>query len=144
MSRTRPRVGFFHITTRAVAQTPAFFDDIDRVSFLRLLGDCVARFDWTLYAYCLMTTHYHLLVDASRESVSAGMQRLNGLHARRVNRRLGRSGHLFAARYSPWVVDTEEHALATCRYVLMNPVRAGLCERADEWPWSGSRYGKTP
>jgi putative transposase len=142
MSRSRPPIGFFHVTTRAVAKTPAFFDDVDRVSFLRLLADCVTRFDWTLYAYCLMTTHYHLFVHARRDDLSRGMQRLNGLHARSVNKRLARAGHLFGARYSPWVVDSEEHARATCRYVLMNPVRAGLCDRAEDWRWSGSRYGK--
>jgi putative transposase len=69
--------GFFHVTTVAVDRTPAFFDDVDRVGFLRLLAECVHAYEWTLYAYCLMTTHYHLVVDAQQERLSAGMQRLN-------------------------------------------------------------------
>jgi REP element-mobilizing transposase RayT len=143
MLRTQLPDGLFHVTTRAVERTPAFFHDLDRVSFLRLLGDCVRRFQWELYAYCLMTTHYHLIVRSGQPALSDGMQRLNGLYARRVNLRIGRRGHLFGARFASRIVDTDEHALAACRYVLLNPVRAGLCAETEDWPWSGSRYGKT-
>jgi putative transposase len=136
--------GLFHVTTRAVERTPAFFHDIDRVSFLRLLGECVERFEWELYAYCLMTNHYHLILRSTQVALSDGMQRLNGLHARRVNLRVRRRGHLFGARYASWIVDTEDHARAACRYVLFNPVRAGLCAQTEDWPWSGSRYGQSP
>ena len=135
--------GTFHVSTVAVDKTPAFLDDVERVTFLRLLGECVRRFEWTLYAYCLMTTHYHLVLEATQEQLSAGMQRLNGVYAKRANRRRGRRGHLFRARFGSWNIDTDEHAEAACRYVLLNPVRAGLCDGAEDWPWSGSRYGKT-
>jgi REP element-mobilizing transposase RayT len=140
--RSRLGDGLFHVVTRAVANTPAFFDDVDRVGFLRLLAECVRSFDWQLYAYCLMTTHYHLILDTTQSALSAGMQRLNGVHAQRVNRRVGRTGHLFGGRYVSWTVASDEHARAACRYVLLNPVRARLCERPEDWPWSGSRYGK--
>jgi REP element-mobilizing transposase RayT len=127
--RTQLPDGLFHIATRAVERTPAFFDDVDRIGFLRLLGECVRRFDWDMYAYCLMTTHYHLVLRAAQDALSEGMQRLNGLHARRVNLRIGRRGHLFGARFSSWTIESDEYAAAACRYVLLNPVRAGLCER---------------
>ena len=140
--RTRLPDGLFHVTTRAVERTPAFFHDIDRVGFLRLLGECVERFDWDMYAYYLMTTHYHLVLRAAQPALSEGMQRLNGLHARRVNLRVERRGHLFGARFASWIVDTEEYALAACRYVVLNPVRAGLCDRPEDWRWSASRYGR--
>jgi putative transposase len=142
--RTQLPDGFFHVNTVAVAGTPAFFSDVDRIDFLRLLAGCVRTYEWTFYAYCLMTTHYHLVVDARQEQLSAGMQRLNGLHARRVNGRLGRPGHLFRARFSARVLESEEHLHAACRYVLLNPVNAGLCARAEDWPWSSSRWGKSP
>lgn len=141
--RTQLPDGLFHVAARAVERTPAFFDDVDRIGFLRLLGECVRRFEWDMYAYCLMTTHYHLVLRAAREALSEGMRRLNGLHARRVNLRFDRRGHLFGARYSSWLVESEEYADAVCRYVLLNPVRAGLCERPEDWRWSGSRYGKS-
>jgi REP element-mobilizing transposase RayT len=112
-------------------------------AFLRLLGECVRRFDWDIYAYCLMTTHYHLVLRAAQQALSEGMRRLNGLHARRVNLGVNRRGHLFGARYSSWLIESEEYASAPCRYVLLNPVRAGLCERPEDWRWSGSRYGKS-
>jgi putative transposase len=136
--------GLFHVTTVAVDQTPAFFDDVDRVAFLRLFAKCIHAYNWTPYAYCLMTNHYHLVLAARQDDLSAGMQRLNGVHAQRANRRRRRRGHLFGERFSSWIVETEEHARAACRYVLLNPVRAGLCERAEDWRWSGSRYGKSP
>jgi putative transposase len=142
--RTRLPDGFFHVNTVAVAGTPVFFSDVDRIGFLRLFAECIHAYDWTSFAYCLMTTHYHLVLEAPQHQLSAGMQRLNGVHAQRVNRRLGRPGHLFRARFSSRVLESEEHLRAACRYVLLNPVRAGLCARADEWPWSGSKWGKTP
>ena len=84
-----------------------------------------------------MTTHYHLLADASRESLSRGMHQLNGLHAMRFNSRHKRRGHLFEGRFQAYVVESEEHFAAAVQYIVNNPVRAGLCETADEWRWSG-------
>ena len=86
-----------------------------------------------------MTNHYHLIVGTALWRLSDGMQRLNGIYAQAFNRRHNRSGHLFGERYGSWVVRDEQHLLAACHYVLHNPVRAGLCERADEWPWTGLR-----
>lgn len=141
--------GTFHVWCVAVDGTPAFFDDVDRVAFLRLFGECVSGFEWEPYAWCLMTTHYHLVVAAKQERLSAGMQRLNGVHAQRVNRRRRRAGHarvghVFRDRFSSRVVEGDERLRAVCRYVLLNPVRAGLVERPEDWPWSGSRWSRTP
>jgi putative transposase len=134
--------GLFHAWTVAVDGTPAFADDLDRISFLRLLAECVHGYEWEMYAWCLMTTHYHLVVAAPQTRLSAGMQRLNGVHAQRANRRRQRKGHLFGARFATRVVDGERHANDVCRHVLLNPVRAGLVERPEDWLWSWCRHGK--
>ncbi len=131
--------GFFHVTARGVDGVPIFRDDDDRWSFLHLLRDSVARYRWTCHAFCLMTNHYHLVLEATQPELSRGMQRLNGLHAQRFNRRHSRTGHLFGARFASWVIDRELHFRRTCEYVLQNPVRAGLCAHAADWPWSGLR-----
>ena len=131
--------GIFHVTARGVDGAPIFRDDDDRRSFLRLLRETVTRYRWACHAFCLMTNHYHLVLEARQPDLSLGIQRLNGTHAQRFNRRHGRTGHLFGARYASWVVDSEAHFRATCRYVLLNPVRAGLCDRARDWPWSSAR-----
>jgi putative transposase len=128
--------GVFHVTARGVAGTAVFRDDEDRRLFLGLLGRTVDRHDWTCYAFCLMGTHYHLVVRATRKDVSAGIQWLNGTYAQSFNRRHERWGHLFGARFGSWVVERDERFAATCRYVLENPVRAGLCARPEDWPWS--------
>ena len=84
-----------------------------------------------------MGNHYHLVVETSQVGLATGMRRLNGLYARRFNERHARSGHLFGARYEARVVEGDESLERTCAYVVNNPVRAGLCRDAAEWPWGG-------
>jgi REP element-mobilizing transposase RayT len=134
--------GLFHVWTVAVDGAPAFEDDLDRISFVRLLGESVHGYEWEMYAWCLLTTHYHLVIAGKQERISAGMQRLNGLHAQRANRRRERKGHLFGSRFASRIVEGENNAQAVCRYVLLNPVRAGMVERPEDWLWSWCRYGK--
>ena len=140
--RTTLPDGFFHVTARGVEQRAIYLDAEDCRSFLALFGETARRHAWNLYAFCLMTNHYHAVLEAAREDLSEGAQHLNGIYARHFNRRYGRWGHLFGARFASWVIDTESHLYATARYVLANPVRAGLVERPQEWPWSDSRWGK--
>jgi REP element-mobilizing transposase RayT len=90
-------------------------------------------------AWCLMSTHYHLVVEAKREQMSLAAHRLNSLYAMYFNRRHDRRGHLFENRFSSWVVQDEEHLWETVEYVLENPVIAGLCAEAGDWLWSWPR-----
>lgn len=137
-----PKAGTYHLTTRGVAGTTIAVDDVDGVRYLTLLAAIVDEFRWHVEAFCLMHTHHHVVVRTGRGRLSAGMHRLNGLYAQRFNERHARHGHLFGDRFSAWLIESEAHLHAACRYVLLNPVRAGLCARADEWPWSGSRHGR--
>src|SRR5262249_15657710 len=77
--------GPFHVTTRGVARMTIYRDDADRRLFLRLLAGTVARFDWTCHAFCLMTNHYHLVLEPTRANVSAGFRTLNGIYAQTFN-----------------------------------------------------------
>jgi putative transposase len=129
--------GWFHVTCRGVDGTPIFLADVDQLSFLSLLLTTVGSELWTLEALCLMGNPYHLILRARRADLSAGMRRLNGVYAQRFNRRYGRRGHLFGDRFASWVIGSEEHLTAAVGYVLLNPVRAGLCARAEDWRWSG-------
>lgn len=88
-----------------------------------------------------MTTHYHLVVEATCRELSRGVQRLNGRYAVTFNRRHDRWGHLFAERFTARVIDSDEYLFDVCTYVTLNPVKAGLCSRPEEWPWSYNRYG---
>jgi putative transposase len=101
-----------------------------------LLGRVLERYGWLLYAYCLMNNHYHLVIETPRPNLSLGMRQLNGLYARRFNLRHRRVGHLFQARFRSILVESESYLLAVCRYVVLNPVRASLCDDPADWPWS--------
>jgi putative transposase len=133
--------GVFHVTTRGVAREAIFRDDEDRSLFLHLLAATSDRNSWRCHVHCLMGTHYHLIVEASVRSLSRGLHRLNGVYAQLFNRRHGRTGHLFGDRFHAWVVVDDDHLRAASHYVLQNPVRAGLCAKAADWPWSAKhRY----
>ena len=135
--------GFFHVTARAVGGDDLFCDDVDRREFVDQLIRCTRGFLWVCHAYCLMTTHYHLVLETSRESLSLGMHRLNGIYAQRFNARHHRKGHVFEERFQAYVIHSEQHLAAALEYVVNNPVRAGLCDRAAEWPWSGALFEGT-
>src|SRR5262245_10682402 len=128
--------GVFHVTSHGVGTASIFIADVDRVDFLHLVSIVADRFSWKVHAYCLMGTHYHLVVETSAAKLSEGMQRLNGRYAQLFNHRHRRRGHVFEGRFSSWVVRDEEHYQATCEYVHQNPVRAGICRTAAAWPWS--------
>jgi len=135
-----PSFGVFQITTRGVERRPVFLDRDDRLSFLGQLWQAVDRFEWKVYVICLMTNHYHVVAEGRRELISRGMHRLNGAYAESFNAKYGRSGHLWGDRFALWQIRDDAHLRATCRYVLLNPVRARLCERATDWEWSWSRF----
>ena len=126
----------YHVTARGNAGQPIYLDDADRQRFVNLLSREVAQQGWRCYAYCLMENHYHLLFETPEANLVAGMRRLNGAYAQAFNRRHGRVGHLLQGRYKAILVDRESHLLELCRYVVLNPVRAGLVGRPADWRWS--------
>jgi putative transposase len=132
--------GIYHVTARGVDGTAIARDDDDRRTFFARLADVIHRFDWQWYAVCLMDTHYHLVIETTRVALSAGLKYLNGPYAQGFNERHGRKGHLFGDRFWASVIESEEHFSAACWYVVWNPVLAGLCETAEEWPWTRSRF----
>jgi REP element-mobilizing transposase RayT len=131
-----PAQGIYHVTARGTGSQPIFVTDLDRLDFLNLLDRASRTADWECHAWCLMTTHYHLVLETSLARLSHAMHGLNTAHAQRFNRRHERRGHLFASRFSAWIVRDESHLVATCVYVLANPVRAGLCKTLGDWPWA--------
>jgi len=116
-----------------------FFNDGDRSRFLEILTDAVDRHGWLCHAYCLMTNHYHLLVETPQAGLSRGMQLLNGVYTQHVNRTHNRVGHLFQGRYKAILVEKDSYLLELARYVVLNPVRAKMVRRIDGWKWSSYR-----
>lgn len=131
--------GIYHVIARGNAGGPIYQDDLDREHFLADFAHTVDRHSWLCHSYCLMTTHYHLVVQTPLANLPAGMRQLNGSHATFYNRRNDRRGHVFEARYRSILVEGAQYLLAVCRYVVLNPVRAGICDHPEEWPWSSYR-----
>jgi putative transposase len=129
----------YHVTTRGDRREPIFVDDADRDRLLSIFGQAMHRFDAEAFAYCLMGNHYHVVVRTRRANLSALMRHVNGVYTQRFNRRHDISGHLFQGRFHSVLVDCEAYLLAVCRYVELNPVRAGFVQSPGEWRWSSYR-----
>jgi REP element-mobilizing transposase RayT len=126
----------YHVTSRGDARRPIFRDDNDRLLFLDVLHFIVSRFQWLCHAYCLMSNHYHLLIETPEGNLSRAMRQLNGVYTQRFNRRHRKPGHVFQGRYKAIVVEKESYLLELCRYVVLNPVRAKAVEAPEAWIWS--------
>jgi putative transposase len=126
----------YHVTSRGNARNEIYLDDEDRVNWLELFNDVCSRFNWVCHAYCLMSNHYHVVVETIEGNLSKGMRQLNGVYTQTFNRRHNRVGHVFQGRYKAILVEKDSHLLELARYVVLNPVRAQLVKEAAEWPWS--------
>ncbi len=111
----------------------------DRHLFLDVMSKAVQDCHWAIHAYCLMDNHYHLVVETPDGNLSKGMRQLNGVYTQRFNRQHQRVGHVFQGRYKAIIVQKEAYLLELARYVVLNPVRAGMVGTPDQWPWSSYR-----
>jgi len=126
----------YHITSRGNAREQVFLDEVDRKIFLSIIVDTVKRYNFIFHAYCLMENHYHLLVETPDPNLSLGMRQLNGVYTQAFNRRHQRVGHIFQGRYKSILVEKGPHLLELCRYIVLNPVKAGMVKRPEQWLWS--------
>ncbi len=126
----------YHVMARGHERSPIYRDDEDRLSFLADLARVVQETRFVVHAYCLMTNHFHLLLETPEANLAAGMHRLNARYSQAFNFRHGRIGHLLEGRYKALVIEKERHLLELCRYVVLNPVRAGLVRSVGGWRWS--------
>jgi REP-associated tyrosine transposase len=133
--------GLFHAYSRGTGPMVIYRDPDDYERFASMLRATARRFEWRLLAFCLMPTHYHLVLEARREALSRGMHRLNGFYAHQFNRRHSRVGHLFQERFATRVVEDDGYLERLCLYVITNPVRAGHCDTPADWPWTWSAFG---
>ena len=129
----------YHVTSRGDRQESIFADDTDRARLLAVVALGLARFDAQSLAYCLMSNHYHFVLHTRQANLSRLMRHINGVYTQDFNRRHGKVGHLFQGRFKAILVDREAYMLEVCRYVELNPVRAGMVAGAADWPWSSYR-----
>jgi putative transposase len=127
---------FYHITSRGNRQSDIFLSNNDRRLFQEILKTTVSDAHWICHAFCLMGNHYHLLIETPDANLSAGMRQLNGIYTQSFNRKNQRTGHVFEGRFDSRLVQKDAYLLAVARYVVQNPVRAGIVTHPGSYPWS--------
>ncbi len=135
------RPGFHHVVTRGNNKQRIFVNDMDRRQFLAILVRIANKHGWTIYAYCLMRNHYHLILNIDERGLSRGMCELNTAYALAFNTRHGRINHLFGRRYWSEHLADDRRLLNAVRYVVQNPRRAGRADSLESYRWSS--YGAT-
>lgn len=129
----------FHVTSRGNERKKIYRNDADRRRFLQMLGEAAERYNWNVLDYTLMDNHFHLVIETPECTLSRGMQWLKSVYAQSFNRKYKRVGHLFQGRFGSELVEKGEHLDEVLRYVVLNPVRAGMVERPEEYEWSSYR-----
>ncbi|MBN2062329.1 MAG: transposase [Deltaproteobacteria bacterium] len=130
---------FYHITSRGNDRKRIFFSNTDYGKFIAYLEEGIKKFEYRIHSYALMTNHYHLLLETQKANLSKLMHYINGSYTTYINRKRDRSGHLFQGRYKAILVEKDKYLLELSRYIHLNPVKAGLAERPQDYPHSS--YG---
>jgi putative transposase len=126
----------YHVTSRGDGREDIYLSDQDRLAWLDTLALVCERFNWVCHAYCLMSNHYHVVIETPDANLSKGMRQLNGVYTQAFNRSHERVGHVFQGRFKAILVDKESYLLELARYVVLNPLRAKMVKRVEQWPWS--------
>lgn len=129
----------YHVTSRGNERKDIFRDDEDRRLFMDILRRVNEKYNWLCHAYCLMDNHYHIAIETPDGNLSRGMRQLNGIYTQVFNKRHDRVGHIFQGRYKAIIIQKDSHLLEVCRYIVLNPVRAGVVKWPGKWQWSSYR-----
>jgi REP element-mobilizing transposase RayT len=127
---------FYHVTSRGNEQKDIFKSLRDREKFQEYLGTATTRYGAAIHAYCLMSNHYHLLLETPEGNLSQIMRHINGAYTTYFNVKRKRAGHLFQGRYKAILVEADEYLVELSRYIHLNPVRVGIVERPEQYRWS--------
>ncbi len=130
---------YYHVTSRGNERRDVFKSRRDREKFLSYIQSATERYSAVIHAYCLMSNHYHMLLETPEGNLSEIMHHINGAYTTYFNVKRKRSGHLFQGRYKAILVEADEYATELSRYIHLNPVRAGIVSRPEEFEWSSYR-----
>ena len=135
-SRKISRSNIYHVMLRGINRQVIFENDGDRHYFLTVLHVCKEISDFRLYAFCLMSNHIHLLIEPAGEPLDHVLKRIGSRYVPWYNRKYQRTGHLFQDRYKSEAVETDQYFMTALRYILQNPMKAGMESRPGSYRWS--------
>ena len=127
---------YYHVLNRGNAGEEVLGQDRDKEKFLCYVEDASARYSLVIHTYCIMSNHYHLIVETPAANLSAAIQWLNISYAAWYNKKHDRRGHIFQGRFKSYLIDADEYLSTVSRYIHLNPVRARMVERPGQYPWS--------
>ncbi|HOP41403.1 MAG TPA: transposase [Geobacteraceae bacterium] len=130
---------FYHVTSRGNEKKDIYKSRRDREKFLEYLASAAERYGAVIHAYCLMSNHFHLFIQTPEGNLSQIMRHIIGAYTTYFNIKRKRAGHLFQGRYKAVLVEADEYAAELTRYIHLNPVKAGITSKADEYQWSSYR-----
>jgi putative transposase len=137
--RLKSADAYYHVMSRGVAKQNIFLSPSDKLDFIDLLDQTVIRFNWICHSYCLMTNHYHLLLQTPKNNISEGMCFLNGIYCQHFNHKQERVGHLFGSRFYSELVKDDSYFTELLRYIALNPVTDHIVEAPQQYEWSSYR-----
>jgi REP element-mobilizing transposase RayT len=130
---------FYHVTSRGNQKQPVFLSSWDRARFLDYLDEAHEKLDALVHSYCLMESHYHLMLETRQANLSKIMHFMNTSFTIYLNKRHKRVGHLFQGRFKAILIEAETYAQELSRYIHLNPLRAGIVKRPEDHAWSSLR-----
>lgn len=137
--RRKSESGIYHIMMRGINKQAIFQDDEDYEKFLDVLKVCKDSGSFAVYAYCLMDNHIHILLKEKSESVSTAVKRISDRFVKWYNSKYQRKGHLFQERFKSEPVEDDSYFYAIMRYIHQNPLKAELCDKIEEYPYTSYR-----
>ena len=138
-ARKKSSTNIYHIMLRGINRQDIFEEDEDKKKFLFILRDCIKVSECHIYAYCLMSNHVHILIGTATESIDVIMKRIGSRYVQFFNDKYGRVGHLFQDRYKSETVENDKYFLTVLRYIIQNPMKAGIETKPGNYIWSS--YG---
>jgi len=130
----------YHITQRGNNRFNVFFDDEDRQTYLKLLGEYSQKYNVKIWAYCLMSNHIHLLaVPETETALARGIGLTNLMYTQYLNRKLNQSGRIWQNRFFSCVIESDQYLWAVARYIERNPLKAGLVTSVETYRWSSAK-----
>lgn len=134
--RTVSETGIYHVMSRGSRRKVIFHDSEDKQRFINIMINKKMNGSFSLYGYCIMDNHYHLVIKEEKESLSTIMKMINAAYAIYYNERYEGMGHVFQDRYRSEAINNDTYLLGVTRYIHNNPIKAGLEKRIQDYPWS--------